>query len=514
MIQNQIVHFDAHLHRRPPTLSRRIAQPYRCQALDQLTRQLLFAPPSKRTAQVFHAERLHDEIDPQVNYPFDYIAFRITGFRSEQDPRTVLVGEAVICDLRLMIDALSRSTPIPCNDQDPVETPRQLAQRLNVSTKTLARWRKAGLRWRWVAVPGRGRKQLVFPRSAVDHFLNQNHQRVADAAAFSRIDPHTRQRLIRLARGLARRRGASLNQVAALLAKRLGRAVETIRLILQQHDRNHPQEAIFTSHTGPLTTRQHRLIARAHHWGIPVSKLAERFGRTPSTIYRAVRHSQAAHLRRTTISFVHAPIFDRPDADQVLLGPPLPRLPDQPPSVPETSSPQDKSAALQPPLAQLYHQPGFSPEVQKSLLTRYHFLKYRAAQRRDAVDPYEPRAGDLDAIAALLNQAATVRNLLVRANLANVLTVARKHLVTAEDRSPARLAQLLEAGNLVLYQAIENFNIAKDRPFDAYLTWRLMQRFTQIPPGRAHRQFDSHATLQRMQHDARPFGIDLLTIHL
>ena len=63
-------------------MSRRISQPFRCRAIEQLARQLLFAPPDKRIEQVARAEKLHDQIEPGVAYPFEFISYRITGYRS------------------------------------------------------------------------------------------------------------------------------------------------------------------------------------------------------------------------------------------------------------------------------------------------------------------------------------------------------------------------------------------------------------------------------------------------
>ena len=82
---------------------------FRCEPLEQLTHQLLFSPPDRRRLQVLRAECLHDEIDPIANYPLDYIAYRLTGYRSESGESVLLVGDAVLPDLRHMIDTLSRS---------------------------------------------------------------------------------------------------------------------------------------------------------------------------------------------------------------------------------------------------------------------------------------------------------------------------------------------------------------------------------------------------------------------
>src|SRR5690606_13154618 len=160
-----------------------------CEPLEDLARQFLFAPPAKRAEHVRRAERLHDEIGEQRNYPLDFLVYRITGYRRDRGDSVLLVGEAILPDLRLIIDHLSRSVDLPMGEGEPAETAEQLAQRLNVSTKTISRWRKLGLRWRWAVPAAGGRKQIVFTQSAVEHFTARHAERVDKAARFSQIEP-------------------------------------------------------------------------------------------------------------------------------------------------------------------------------------------------------------------------------------------------------------------------------------------------------------------------------------
>ena len=282
----------------------RVAQrTFRCPPLADLLRQLKFAPPDRRIEQVRRAEQLHDQIDPALSYPLEFITYRITGYRSESAAAAVLEGAAALPDLRLLIDRLSRSAAMPADPADPVARPDELAAELGVSTRTLARWRARGLRWRWVTIPdptaaAAGVKVLGYPRSAVEAFLARHGDLVHRAARFTQLDAATRQDLLRRARRIARHRPVSFNQVAAHLARRSGRAIETIRLLLAKHDREHPGDAIFTDHTGPLDARQKRLIVRAHGMGISAIKIARRLRRTRSTIYRVLHERRGADLAR------------------------------------------------------------------------------------------------------------------------------------------------------------------------------------------------------------------------
>jgi len=494
-------------------LSRRLSQSFRCAALGDLTRQLLFAPPDKRIKQVRRAELLHDEIDPASGYPLDFLSYRITAYRSESQDTTLLFGQAILPDLRLMIDVLSRSVGMPITDDEPVESTQDLAQRLNVSTKTISRWRKLGLRWRWIAQPNNPRPQIGFTRLAVDRFQAQQKHRVQRASRFTHLDPLLRQTLIKRAKRLARARPVSMNQVAKHLAKRVGRALETIRLILEHHDAQHPQDKIFVQHSAPLDAHQRRLIARAYQMGVPVGRLAQRFNRSIPTIYRAVHQQRATTLCRLPINYTTSPIFLRDDADQVLLRP-QPNPKHEP--VASIAKPsqlallQDLPLPLQP----LYRGPSLDQQTQQSLLIRYNYLKFKADHQRSQINPSQPRVADLDQIETWLKQAADIRQRLAASSMVGVLSVARKHLVQHPDRSAAQLVELLEIGHTVAFQAIEGFDPWQGRDFDTYLTWQLMRRFVQEQSTdnmttKAHRKLDPVAILKKMQDTANACGIRL-----
>lgn len=487
-------------------MSRQTSQPFRCHPLSDLTRQLLFAPPDRRCEQIHRAEVLHDEIDPDQNYPFDYISYRITGFRSESVPPMLLIGQAIRPDLRLMIDRLSHSAPIPVTDEDPIQTPHQLANRLGVSTKTIARWRHLGLRWRWVVGPGQRKKFVAFSTAAVEHFLARHPDRVARAGRHTHIDPQSRKRLIERARRIAQTTDASLNQVAAHLAHRIGRAHQTVRVILEQHDHDHPQDKIFAHRKAPLNAKQRRLIARAHRQGQPIGQIARRYRRTRSTIYRAVRHRRAIAIRRIRISYTTSPLFERQDAMQTLFPPPTTK--DRVTRSTRATRCVTVPSDLPPPLWPLLNRPASSPDRQQTMLLQFNYLKFKAAQLRDHLDAYDPRAAELEQIRTLLRDAATMRNRLVVDNLPIVLLAARRHLIEQPDRSTAHLIEMLEAGIPVLIDAIDRYDINRAQTFESDVTWSLMRRYLSHPwsdgppPLRAHRKLDPTAAVDRIRRAA------------
>ncbi|MEE9405471.1 MAG: hypothetical protein V3V20_11305, partial [Algisphaera sp.] len=290
---------------------------YCCAPLSDLAATLLGREAVMREAAMRQAETLHDEINPNTTYPFAFLAFRITNLRRDYGDNALYVGTAVQVDLRTLIDRLSKSLQLPAADGRAL-TAAQLASQLNVSTKTLARWRKDGLRWRWITLAPTPkqttpRRVIGFTTDAVAAYTAQRSERVAKASSFSQMTDAQRERLIQRARRLAHTTDATLNQIAAHLAKRSGRALETLRLILEKHDRDHPHDPLFADRTGPLTARQKRLISRAHRVGIGVGKLAERFRRSRGTIYRVLLERRVARCQRLPLECVSHTHFDRPD---------------------------------------------------------------------------------------------------------------------------------------------------------------------------------------------------------
>jgi len=433
-----------------------------------LLRQLLFAPIDKRIEQVVRAEKLHDNIDMAMNYPFDYVQYQMTGHRSvgNESNSTVLVGEAIRPDLRLIIDALSRSVDMPAQGQ--VESPQALAQRLKVSTKTIERWRKKGLRWRWVIDSKDQRKRIVFTRDAIEYFLAQNSEQVARASSFTHIPDDVRTRLIQRARRIRAARPLSLNHIASHLAKRTGRGVETMRTLLEQHDRDNPNDAIFAGDSGPLTGQDIRQIARAYRQGESVPDLAVQYQRTRASIYRAIHLRHAAVLKRVKLHFIESKTFVRDDADQVILR-------NQPDVVRRDTDIHVDD--LPPPLQQLYSRPAIDAAHLGSLFVRYNYLKYKASKLRHSLDLHHPGAIQIDLARQCIRDAGQLRDQLVIANLHVVLSVARRHMIDQPDASTNRLLRLLDAGNEVLLKQVEQHDASKRQTFETSLTWQLQREY-------------------------------------
>ena len=130
------------------------------------------------------------------------------------------------------------------------------------------------------------------------------------------------------------------------------------------------------------------------------------------------------------------------------------------------------------------------------------------------------RAGDIDKIESDLNEAGELRDTIVNANLPVVLPTVRKHMVGQEDQLVGRLIELLEIGNLVLIESLDEFDFSRGQNFEAFLTWMLMRHFAshdklsaddlqQLQPRFARSRVNGDAALKRMRDAACEMGVEI-----
>src|SRR5262245_40008686 len=143
--------------------------------------------------QLHRAEQLLAEVDCSKQYPYQFVCFRITEFRPESYPDLLIDGADLEHDLCLFIAQLAGSMPpVPVETvTEPVMTLDQISKRLNVSTKTINRWRRRGL----IGLPVlcNGRRQVGFLASLVEPFLIANKLRVERGGRFSQLSDDERE---------------------------------------------------------------------------------------------------------------------------------------------------------------------------------------------------------------------------------------------------------------------------------------------------------------------------------
>ena len=128
-------------------------------------------------------------------------------------------------------------------------------------------------------------------------------------------------------------------------------------------------------------------------------------------------------------------------------------------------------------LASLYENALLTREQEGYLFRKFNFLKCKAKQLRDKLDPTKARASDMDEIERLYEEAVKVKNQIVKSNLRLVVSIAKRHVGAADD-----FFQLVSDGNMSLIRAVEKFDYARGNKFSTYASWAIMKNFARTIP--------------------------------
>ncbi len=476
-----------------------------------------------RKGHVDAAEQLIRIIDPRESYPYEFVVFRLTGYRPPRSRGGLMPGKTLRRDLmQLMLDVCD-SFELRCGDyNEPIYDIPALARHFSVSTKTVQRWRGYGLPARRLVYDD-GKRRIAFLAGTVRWFAQSRQRLIARSERFTQMTDSQRVDIIRRARRMAAFTRCSLNEVAHRIGRRTGRAVETVRYTIRRHDLEQPDHAVFPHMTPPLADREKSAIYMGFLRGAAVSQLARQYRRTRGSIYRIIHETRARQLLSRPISYVYSPEFDLPNAEELILD-------HLPPIGAERTIERRKARAHKPPddlppyLRALYDVPLLAPIVERRLFACYNYLKYAADKLRQRIDLNRVRSGDIKRIEALLVQANVVKNRIIRANLRLVVSIAKRHL-----GGPQGLFELISDGNVSLMRAVEKFDYTRGNRFSTYASWAIMRNFARSVPKERYlldrfstgqdEVLDIAASLQAYEQDDMRLGelresIDVVLAHL
>lgn len=475
--------------------------------LAELLMQLKYTPESKRRKQLDSAEKLYAIIEPNKEYPFDWLFYGITGFHHDAPlGETLIRGVDLQSDLEVFITSLSGQIAPPASEQsEDVYSVEALARKLGISTKTVGRWRQRGLIARKFVFSD-GIKRLGFFESTVENFLAANPELAANAKGFSRISAEQKKQLIKRAFKLAGKPNATRQAVIRSLAGEIGRSHETVRYTLINYERANPDKPIFKRPPGVTETRQAMEIYNLYQQGTPVGDLMKRFSRSKSSIYRIINARRARELLHKRIEFIASDEFLESDAGDTILGKPLPI---ERAEAAESVEPfEQKRRSLPEYLQVLKKTAALSRDRERELFRRYNYLKYLACIRRAGMKTSSP-SSRIKEIEAYLDESEQVQKAIIEANLRLVVSTARKH-----TGGGANLGDLISEGNFALMRAVEKFDYTRGFRFTTFASWAIAKAYARKMPARtAKRDKETAASHARMQEDFREQdAVDLAAI--
>ncbi|MGD0464896.1 MAG: sigma-70 family RNA polymerase sigma factor [Tepidisphaeraceae bacterium] len=465
---------------------------FRIDKIGDLCRQMTFTPQDARLSQLAAAEQLLLDIDPAKAYPFNFVVYRITGYHPRRIDQALLTGMALQHDLGLLIEQVSQTLDLrEAEAPEPVMTIEDVAERFNVTSKTIQRWRRRGLAARRF-VFNDGKRRVGFLLGAVERFLAIHRDQVLRAGNFSQATEQEKTQVLRRARRLASHCRCCASEITRRIGRRLNRSPLTISHIIRDHDLAHPQSAIFPAAPPELSQDDRDEILRAYRHGTAVASLAMRMCRTKAAICRVIVEERLAQLGRRKARFIDDPLYHQENAaaviDQIVAQEELPRDV----KGEEARVPRD----LPPYLQDLYRTPLLSPARERALFLKLNFHKYEFVAARRKIEPQFARARDLNLLESIRRRIAQVKNQIVRANLRLVVSVARKHL-----RPGLSLMELISDGNLTLIRTVDSFDLHKGNRFSTYATFALMKGFARSVPemvARGHEAIAGEAVLDNL----------------
>ena len=449
---------------------------YHAEAVRQLRDQLVrYTPKEKRMAQVDRAERLLDELADETVYPFEFIHYKVTGIRLLQPVNCMLKGQQWAEDMLAFIEEVSESVSQKSEEAgQKVSTVEELAKRFEVAGRTINRWRQKGLvarRFRF-----KGRMKVGFLESSVERFLAKHSDLVHRGSQFRNLDDRERELIFDKIRGaLDTNPEQNMTQIARSIAMTLTRSPETIRTLIKEHDRQHPERALFPDLTGPLSDTVKAQIQNLNNRGVGVAALARQFRRSRQTIHRVLIEMRAIDLLKTQLDFIDNEGFAEASAAKEILA----EMPEAEAAAKRTRPPKD----LPPYLASLYEVPLLTKEQEQHMFRKMNFLKWQAQQLRNkvAADPAKARSSDLDRIVQLQDEALEAKNQIIRSNLRLVVSIAKRHV-----GSSANFFELISDGNMSLMRAVEKFDYSRGNKFSTYASWAIVKNFARSIPEESH----------------------------
>tara|TARA_B100000959_G_scaffold281732_2_gene346522 strand:+ start:1065 stop:2630 length:1566 start_codon:yes stop_codon:yes gene_type:complete len=378
------------------------------------------APEKIRIQQMEAAEQLLQELEENTLYPYDYIIYRVTGYRGDAVNQPALLGSALLGDIVALIATVSRTLDLSSTGMMNV---KQAAKKLHVSLRTLSRLRREGLVFHWV-LESNGRRRLGCSSLTLTKFAKHNEKRMKSASNFSRLSDEEKKEIVTFALNL-KGENRSLSEVSVEVSKQSGRDHETIRLLLQQKP-----EVVQTFHqTVQLSRKDVRDIEQELRMGTSWKELEKRYQRTAGAIQKKLARIRSTRLKKLDISHVELDVFSREDAEEIILGA------------------QVSQNVI--PIILLLDSLDFPDENsilnnEVSIISAMHLLRRRAGLHIKNIG-YSPPLRDLDRIESDLRWSFLLQQQLVVGAMPSSLSVAVQHVGRPLQELPAnRLDSLLK----------------------------------------------------------------------
>lgn len=434
--------------------------------LSQLFMETRFAPRSRQKKQLSSAEELYKIAESGRQYPFEFVCFKITGYRPKNSPANTSVSGAELREsLPAFIFKASARIGLRVDEEaEKIYSIGQLAAKFSVSGRTIERWRKRGLLARKYLFAD-GVTRTGFAQRQVEEFVSQNSRLIEQAAGFSNLTRKDKQQIIKDIISIAAGTNRSRRQIIIAAAEHSGRSAETIRCLLLDFEKRNPKKNIFKKPHIVIGTKERAIVFNMFEAGASVDELAKKFQRSKSSIYRIISRRRIRRLLSSKTEYIESSEFSEEGARQKILGKSL--------SLPGVL--RGKRIDLRPQGPRYFELikkvPALNRQQEMELFRRYNFLKYLVKKAKAGLDLARPSGRDVRAAQQLLSEAEEAKGVIITANLRLVARIAGRH------SGGANCGDLISQGNIALMRAVEKFDYTRGFRFSTYASWVISKDF-------------------------------------
>jgi RNA polymerase primary sigma factor len=488
-----------------------------------LLSQAKYAPEKHRLNQVEACEKLIRLIRSDAQYPFEFVCYHLTGYHPRHpvgenniNDSELISYDTLISDLAVYAAQLSRTLKISVSSfPEKVYTLDRLARRFRVSDKTIRRWQESGLIGRFFVFSD-GRLRYGFLAGTVDYFIAKNRRRIRYGKDFSRLSEKNTQSILRRLARWSQIRPHHRQEAIRRTARRYGRSVETVRLILGRYESQIPPAPIvlaggrnarilFHKRAIEIAPSERADITAQYDSGLSIDELIAKYNRSRSNIYHAINQTRVDRFRCMAIAYIPSDEFTQPGNHERMVTKPIGLFETELEAnklVAETALPeygaghderQTESPSAENPsetwpresldayFAQICRYPMLNYPQEQFLFRKYNYLKYYVSRLIEQADPKSPSGLLIRNITENLQQINHIKESLIRSNLRLVVSISRKH--TAHQ---SEMLELISEGNMALLNAVEKFDYRRGFKFSTYASWAIMKRFATLRMSQAH----------------------------
>tara|TARA_R110002167_G_scaffold24964_2_gene87136 strand:+ start:1537 stop:3006 length:1470 start_codon:yes stop_codon:yes gene_type:complete len=360
---------------------------------------------------------------------------------------------------------------------------KEAAQILNVSTKTISRWRKQGLP-SLKLVGEDGRKRIVIKVNDIKLFRISYAAKTEKGSKFSHLTPDEKEELIQEVKSLISL-GVCPSEVTKSAAKSFNRSVETVRYIIKEHDMLNINNKLFHKISDPLSLDEREAVFNLWLSGQTEEEISNAYCRSRSLVKDTLAERRInrladiiSPLRDKTVSitegsfcvmredFVWYEDFENLKESDILRDIEVE-------AVKNTTKVEDFY------LNNLYMTALLNEKDTFHLFRKYNFLKWKihTSIQDICADGYERSTNsDISKLERLAEESMETKRLLVSSNLRLVVSLAKK------QKDYGEFFSLVSDGNMSLIRAIDKYDFTIGTKFSTYATAAISKNFSRTIP--------------------------------